>query len=178
MSEVAERFYQAIENILKLRIDEFMKRYSDLLPGFALIDEDEEVNRVLDLLRKGKHYIIVVDSKRRMKGIISYIDFMLMFGRRRTTALSAPFSSVGRSLRRSRMPLETFVNLSASDIMSRLPPHVWLDSQIEEALKYMSSTGSNYAVVTARDGTVMGIITAHAIFRAVLRKAGFEQVVH
>ena len=173
-TDITARFYQAIETVLAMKLTEFMEKYRDLLPRFALVEEEMEMAKVLDLLRSGKHYIIVVDKRNRVKGIISYIDFMLMFGRRRSTAMFAPFSSVSRSLRRSRMPYETLIGLSASDIMTILPPHLWTDSRVEDALKYMSSAGTNYAVVTTREGVVVGIVTAHAIFRAVLKEAGFE----
>jgi len=168
---ILKKFYSALEEVLKMKIENFLEQHKDVLPKFEVVHENKSVEEVLKHLREDKHYIIVIDRKGKMRGIITYIDFMIMFGKKRTTALFAPFSSVTRSLKRAHMPLKTLAELKASDIMNIAPPHVWNHSKVEDALNNMSKTGNNFAVVIAKGEKVVGIITAHAIFRAIIRKA-------
>jgi len=114
---VLEKFYTALEEVLKMKIANFLKEFSDILPKYEHILENESIENILKYLKDGIHYLIVTDRKGKMRGIITYIDFMMMFGKKRSTALFAPFSSVTRSLRKARMPLKTLSEMKASDIM-------------------------------------------------------------
>ncbi len=171
---VLERFYIALEEVLEMKIADFLKEFSDILPKYEHILENESIENILKYFKDEIHYLIVTDSKGKMRGIITYIDFMMMFGRKGTTALFAPFSSVTRSLRKARMPLKTLSKMKASDVMFIAPPHVSENSKVESALNNISKTGNNFAVVIRGKDKVVGIITAHSIFRAIIRKANLH----
>ena len=172
---VLEKFYTALEEVLKMKITNFLKEFSDILPKYEHILENESIENILKYLKDGIHYLIVTDRKGKMRGIITYIDFMMMFGKKRSTALFAPFSSVTRSLRKARMPLKTLSEMKASDIMCIAPPYVSENSKVESALNNMSKTGNNFAVVIKGRDNVVGIITARSIFRAIIRKANLYE---
>ena len=167
-----EKFYKALENILKMKLSEFIEKYRQVMPKYRVIDEDTNMSEIVKLFREDIPYLIIVDKKGRIRGVVSYIDFLHMFGRRKTTALSAPFSSVSRSLRRSRPSLSTFSQLLASDIAHSSPPHLSLDSTVEEAIQHMHASDQNYVILVSDTGEVEGVLTLHAIFRAVLREVG------
>ena len=61
--------------------------------------------------------------------------------------------------------------MKALDIICIALPHVSENSKVENALNNMSKTGNNFAVVIEGRDNVVGIITAHSIFRAIIRKA-------
>ena len=172
---VLEKFYAALKEVLNMRISDFLKEFPDVLPRFEYVLENENIENVLKYLKDGIHYLIVVDKKKKMRGIITYIDFMIMFGKKRTSALFAPFSSATRALRKTHVPFKTLSEMKASDIMFIAPPCVSETSKVENALNNMSKTGNNFTVVVKDRNEISGIITAHSIFRAIMRKATFYE---
>ncbi len=168
--ERVKRFYETLEHVLKMKLSDFIDEYRELLPRYGVIDEETNISSIIEYFEKGFSYLIIVDKKNRVKGVLSYIDFLHMFGRRKTTALSSPFSSVSRSLRHSKPSLSTFTGLSASDIIHNPPPHLLHRSTVEEALQHMDSSEHNYIIVVNESGEIVGVITLHSIFRAILNR--------
>ena len=55
------------------------------------------------------------------------------------------------------------------------PPYVSENSKVESALNNMSKTGNNFAVVIKGRDKVVGIITVHSIFKAIICKANLYE---
>ncbi len=168
--ELVKKFYKVMDNILHMKVKDFLDKYRDTLPKYEVIGEDTSISNIISHFENNVSYLLVVGRNRRIKGSIAYSEFLNIFGRSSTTALSAPFSSVSRSLRHSRVPLEAFSNMNASDILFSSPPCVNEDTSVREALEYMYKTGSHYVVVVNHEREIIGVITLHSIFRAIVKE--------
>lgn len=163
-------FSSILEQILQMKLGEFIKRYRDLLPGFEIVHEDELISRVFDLMAHGRDYIIVVDNKGRLRGTVTYIDILMHMGRKEERVLVTALASIAGTLKRSRIPSDTLGKLRVSMISTPMPPHVSTDQTVTEALHTMETSDSHYVVVLTPDGAVVSILTAHAVFRAAMQE--------
>ena len=162
-------FYKNIEKILNMKIRDFLEKYKELLPMYEIVEESTSVDDIIAHFQRGVSYLLVTGKNKKLKGGIAYSDFLNILGRTSSTALSSPFSSVSRSLRRSRIPLESFKKLIASDILFSSPPCISEDSTIREALEFMYKSGTHYIVIVNNEKKVTGILTLHSIFRAIVK---------
>ena len=171
--EPNEKFMNAVRKVLSMKISEFIRKYRDLLPQFDFITEDDRVEDLLRLVREGKHYIIVIDKRGRLRGIVTYVDILLVFGKPKSAFL--PFSSITTSFSKIRVPADSLLKIMVSRVMERLPQHIRLDESVEVAATVMHMNNIHHVVVVDRSDMVWGLITAHSIFRAILREAGIEE---
>ena len=167
-----EKFMKAVSRVMSMRVSEFIKRYKDLLPPFDFIAEDDSVEDLLKLVREGKHYIIVIDRRGRLRGIVTYIDLLLMFGKPKAAFL--PFSSIATSFGKVKVPTETLLKIPVARVMERLPQYIRLDETVEDAATIMHMNNIHHVVIVDEEDMVWGLMTAHSIFRAILREAGIE----
>ncbi len=163
-------FSSILEQILQMKLGEFIKRYRDLLPGFEIVHEDDLISRVFDLMAHGRDYIIVVDSKGRLRSTVTYIDILMQMGRKEERILVTALASITGTLKRSRIPSDTLGRLKISMISTPMPPHVTTDQAVNEALHTMEASDSHYVVVLTPDGAVVSVLTAHAVFRAAMQE--------
>ncbi len=168
--DLLTEFSSILEQILQMKLGEFIKRYRDLLPGFEIVHEDEVISRVFDLMAHGKDYIIVIDSRGRLRGTVTYIDILMHMGRKEERVLITALASIAGTLKRSRIPSDTLSKLKVSIISTPMPPHVSTEQTVLEALHAMETSDSHYVVVLTPDGAVVGILTAHAVFRAAMQE--------
>jgi len=170
MSNILEIFGESLKRILETSAGEFIKRYRDILPDFDFVHEDDSVGYVFELMSRGKDYIIVIDSKGRLRGVITYIDVLMHVGRKEHEILTTVLSSIVGSLKRSKIPTGVLSDLRISLLMRVLPPIIHENSKVIEALSAMERADTHYVLVLTRDGAVLGVITAHSIFRAAMRR--------
>ncbi len=168
-----KKFINAVNKVMTMRVSEFIKNYKDLLPPFEFVTEDDSVGDLLKFVREGKYFIIVIDRKGRLRGIVTYIDLLLALGRPRSAFL--PFSSIATSFSRVKVPTEALLGMPVAKVMERLPQHVRLDERVEDVTTIMHTNNINHVVVVDKKGMVWGLITAYSIFRAILREAGIER---
>jgi len=166
----ANTFSKAARKILSLKVEDFISKYRDLLPQYGVVGEEENIAKIIELIGNNKHYIIVVDKKNKLRGIITYLDVLLMLGGPKATAVFLPLSSIASSLRRIKVSSDVLPRISVRKIMEREPHRVKLEETIEEAIDVMEKSHTHYVVVVDKEGKVKGIITAHAILRAVLEE--------
>ncbi len=169
--KLLETFAISVTEILAMKCSDFIKRYRDLLPKFEFVHEDDSVSHVFSLMSEGKDYIVVIDSHGRLRGVITYLDVLMHIGRKEHRILTTPLSSIVSSLKRSRIPAEILSDLKVSLLMKTLPPIVESNSEVLEALDAMERADTHYTLVLTPDGAVLGVITAHAIFRAAMRES-------
>lgn len=168
-------FMKAAKNVLSMRIRDFIEKYSDLLPPYGIITEDESVEKVLDMVKEGKHYIIVVDKRGRVRGIVTYLDLLLALGGPpKAVAAFMPLASMASSLRKIKLSSEVLPKVLVKRIMERHPHHVKLTNTVEDAIDAMSRDHTYHAVIVDEKGRAKGVLTAHAIFRAVIKEARAE----
>ncbi len=167
-----KKFIDAVNKVMAMKVSEFIKNYKDLLPPYDFVAEDDSVEDLLKFVEEGKHYIIVIDRRGRLRGIVTYIDLLLIFGKPKTAFL--PFSSIATSFSKIKVPAETLLRIPVARVMERLPQHVKLDETIEDATIIMHMNNVHYVVIVDVEGMVWGLLTAHSIFRAILREAGIK----
>jgi len=168
-----KRFIDAVNKVMAMKVSEFIKNYKDLLPPFDFVAEDDSVEELLKFVEEGKHYIIVIDRRGRLRGIVTYIDLLLIFGKPKTAFL--PFSSIATSFSKIKVPTESLLRMPVAKVMERLPQHVRLDEKVEDATIIMHVNNIHHVVIVDEEGMVWGLMTAHSIFRAILREAGIER---
>lgn len=174
-NRIIRKFYSITERIINMKISDFMKKYSKVLPKHIVIGENANLSDIISYFEKDIAYILVTDHNKRIKGSISYMDFLNILGRPSSTALSAPFASVSRSLRRSRSSLENLAHMHVSDILFSTPPCINGNNLVKEALEYMYRSGSHYIIVIDRNNEIHGVITLHSIFRAIIKELKTKQ---
>ena len=170
MMKVFEDFTKILEEILDMDVGTFIKAYRDTLPDYEIVHEDTTIEELFEHMAQGRDYIIIVDSKGRLRGAITYLDILMYIGRHEHRVLTTALGSIRGTLTISRIPSETLAKMKVSILMKRLPPHVSIDHSVREALNIMENCDTHYTVVQTKDGAVVGIITMHAIFRAAMEK--------
>lgn len=168
--EVLELFLESIDEVLGMSIGEFIEKYNEVLPRFDIVGEDEPLNTVIEKMIRGKDYIIVVDSRNRVKNMITYIDLLKYLGMKQERILSTALSSVHGTLRRSKIPGEVFKNIRVTVLSTPLPPHVTVKHNAREALHIMESMDTTYVAVVGDKNKAVAVITLHAIFRAIIKE--------
>ena len=59
--------------------------------------------------------------------------------------------------------------------MERLPQHIRLNETVEDAATVMHMNNIHHVVIVDENDMVWGLMTAHSIFRAILRESGIEE---
>lgn len=163
-------FAKIARRILSMRISEFMERYGSLLPAYGTISESDSIESAIRMVKCGKHYIVVVDSKGRVKGVLSYLDILLAMGGRRAIASFSPLASLALSLGRIKVPPGILIKAAVRDIVERRPHYLKDEESVEEAVDVMFNDRLYHVVVVDRNGRPRGVLTAHAIFRAIMKE--------
>ncbi len=169
-SSIIGEFHKALEEVLSMSIGSFVRMYRDVLPKFEIVHEDDTIEELFEYFVKDYSYLIVIDSRGKLRGSITYLDILTHLGIEDTHILSTPLASIGSTLRISRIPLETLSKMKVSMLIKNIPPHVHEDATVREALNMIERSGSHFVLAMTRDGAVIGVITAHAIFRAAMEK--------
>ncbi len=172
----AKVFSKITRDILSMSIKEFIDKYKDLLPSYGVVTEDDSIEKVLELVRENKHYIIVVDKHGKLRGIVTYLDILLALGGPKPTAAFLPFSSIASALRKVKLSSEVLPKVLVKRIMERTPHHIGLEDTVEEAIDMMEKYHIHHLIVVDKKGTAKGIVTAHAIFRAVVKEIESEKI--
>ena len=170
---ITEKFMKAVSKVLSMKVSEFIRKYKDLLPSFDFVTEDDNVEDLLRLIKEDKHYIIVIDKHGRLRGIITYIDILLMFGKPKSAFL--PFSSITTSFSKVKVSVDTLLKISIARVMERLPQHIRLNETVEDAATVMHMNNIHHVVIVDENDMVWGLMTTHSIFRAILRESGIEE---
>ena len=168
-------FAKAARNILSMRVKEFIEKYGNLLPPYGVIVEDENVEKVLDMIKEGKHYIIVIDKHGKVRGMVTYLDLLLAMGGPKAVAAFMPFASLASSLRKIKLSSSVLPKVLVKRIIERHPHYIRLDSTVEEAVDAMYRDHIYHVVIVDEKGRAKGILTAHAIFRAVMEEIKAEE---
>lgn len=163
-------FSAALSKVLEMKLGEFIERYRELMPRFKVVYEDEVLSRVFQYVVQGIDYIIVVDSKGRLRGAITYIDMMMRVGEKTNHVLTSAFASVVSTIRRGRVPSETLKKLRASLFAIQLAPHMTTEHRVIDALHAMERTDAHYIIVLTPENNVVGVLTLHTIFRAAVKE--------
>ncbi|RLG80966.1 MAG: hypothetical protein DRO13_02440 [Thermoprotei archaeon] len=170
MKEKLEEFSQILGQVLAMRISEFLARYGDLLPMFEIIYEDQLVAELFDLLVKGKDYLIVVNGKHRLVGVITYLDILSILGGRSMPETAFAGTTHTAMIRRGRISGSVLSKLKISLVHKRIPPHITCDHTVQDAYNLMETSGTSFLVVVDREDKPIGVITLHSIFRATMKQ--------
>jgi len=160
------------EKVLSMKLRDFVRLFKDLIPPFDYVMEDDPLEEVLKLLFGGKHYIIVLDRRGRLKGLITYIDLVTLFSKAAIKSAQHAFGSLRELLKSAGVSIGTHGEILAGDLMERLPHWVFIDETVEDAIDLMHRDRCYHAVIRDKEGMVYGVITYHSIFRAIVREAG------
>lgn len=169
---LSEALIKGAEKVLSMSLRDFVKLFKDLIPPFDYVMEDDTLEIVLKRLFEGKHYIIVLDHRGRLKGLITYLDLVTLFSKASMKSMPYAFSSLRELLKGAGVPLGAHGEVLARDLMERLPHWVYVDETVEDAVHLMHRDKCYHAVIRDREGMVYGVITYHSIFRAIVREAG------
>ncbi|MCD6324510.1 MAG: CBS domain-containing protein [Desulfurococcales archaeon] len=162
------------EKVLSMTLREFVKRFKDLIPSFDYVMEDDSLDEVLKLLFKGKHFIIVLDKKGKLRGLITYLDIVTLFSKASAKAIPTAFGSIRELLKGAGVTLGSENRVRASELMERLPHWTDVDETVDEALRLMRRDRYYHTVIKDREGMVYGVLTYHSIFRAIIKQAGLH----
>ena len=171
---VVESLVNGAGKVLDIRVRDFIKRYRDLTPMYDCVVEDEPLSSILHHVLQGKHYVIVIDDRGKLKGIITYDDILILLGQTTLARHHIPFTGPRRLIKGSGLRPEDEGRIKAKDIMDRLPHCVPADDTVAEAVALMEREGTQHAVVTDERHMVYGVITTHSILRAILKESGLE----
>lgn len=169
-----ESLVKGASKVLSMKVKNFIRKYRDLTPLYDYVVEDEPLSNILQHVLQGKHYVIVIDSKGRLKGLITYDDILILLGQTSLARHHIPFTGPRRLIKGSGLRPEDEGRIRAKDIMDRLPHCVPANDTVAEAIALMERDGTQHAVVTDEKHMVYGVLTTHSILRAVLQESGLE----
>ncbi len=169
-----ESLVKGASKVLGMKVKNFIRRYRDLTPMYDYVVEDDPLSNILRQVLQGKHYVIVIDSKGRLKGLITYDDILILLGQTSLAKHHIPFTGPRRLVKGSGLRPEDEGKIKARDIMDRLPHCVPADDTVAEAVALMERDATQHAVVTDEKHMVYGVLTTHSILRAILKESGLE----
>ncbi|RLE54649.1 MAG: hypothetical protein DRJ40_10450 [Thermoprotei archaeon] len=162
---------QALENILMMTVGEFIERYRDLLPRFTMISETETLEKVLEHIYNGYHYIVVTDHRGRVRGVVYHLDLIYSIGHPHFEQIPA-LLNILHFRRRIKVPIDVLLKTPVDEIMRRTPPCIKEDKLVSDSVDLMHKVHRSYVIVMSKSDEVRGIVTAHSILRAALRESG------
>lgn len=171
---VIESLVRGASKVLGMKVKDFIRKYRDLTPMYDYVVEDDPLSSILRQVLQGKHYVIVIDRRGRLKGLITYDDILVLLGQTSLAKHHIPFTGPRRLIKGSGLRPEDEGRIKARDIMDRLPHCVLAHETVAEAVALMEREGTQHAVVTDEEHMVYGVLTTHSILRAILQESGLE----
>jgi len=171
MEELVREFSSSVTDILNMRVRDFIDRYRDFLPRFAIAHHASNVGRVLGYIKDGRDYVVVVDDEGVVRGVLAPIDIV--------EALRLPGRGIVRehmgaafaTVPKVKVTPRGLMRLELVNVMNKHPPVVEEDARVEEVMELMGRERANYVVVVDRRGKVRAVLTAHALLRAITGRA-------
>jgi len=172
-----EEFVSSINNLLTIKLNDFMIKYKNLLPNYAIIHLHSKLADVFSQIKDGKEVMVVVDNEGNVRGILTPMDILVMLRSEGKGIIRTHFGTT-YALRSKKLPPKSLLKLDVVSIMDKHPLVLEDDLDLVEAIERMSTERTNYAVVVNSRGKVLGVISSTSIIRVIaeMGKSVFESL--
>ena len=166
MKRSFEELISSINNLLTIKLIDFMIKYKDSLPSYAIIHLHSKLADVFSQIKDGKEVMVVVDNEGNVRGILTPMDILVMLRSEGKGIIRTHFGTT-YALRSKKLPPKSLLKLDVVSIMDKHPLVLEGDLELIEAIERMSSERTHYAIVVNPRGKVLGVISSTSIIKVI-----------